>query len=91
MQLTVEIPDDFAGRLSAGGADLSRRALELLALEEYKNGRLAEAEIQRLLGFATRYALDGFLKAHGILIDDYTVDDLHREVANPRSVGILIG
>ena len=91
MQLTVEIPDDFAGRLSAGGADLSRRALELLALEEYKNGRLTEAEIQRLLGFATRYALDGFLKAHGILIDDYTVDDLHREVANPRSVGILIG
>ena len=87
MQLTVEIPDDFAGRLSAGGADLSRRALELLALQEYKNGRLAEAEIQRLLGFATRYALDGFLKAHGILIDHYTVDDLHREVATLERLG----
>ena len=87
MQLTVEIPDDFAERFSAGSADLSRRALELLALEEYKNGRLTEAEIQRLLGFATRYALDGFLKAHGILIDDYTVDDLRREVATLERLG----
>jgi len=87
VQLTVEIPDDFAGRFSAGGADLSRRALELLAIEEYKNGRLTETDLQRLLGFSTRYALDGFLKAHGILIDDYTVDDLRREVATLQRLG----
>jgi hypothetical protein len=37
MNLTVEIPDDLAGRLSATGGDLSRRALEAFALEEYKN------------------------------------------------------
>jgi hypothetical protein len=24
--------------------------------------------------------LDGFLKAHGVLIDDYSVDDLRREI-----------
>jgi len=81
MHMTVEIPDDFAVRFSAAGGDLSRRALELLALEEYKSGHLTETELQRLLGFGTRYKLDGFLKAHGILIDDYTVDDLRREVA----------
>jgi hypothetical protein len=88
MQLTVEIPDDFAGRFGAADADLSRRALELLALEEYKSGHLTEAELQRLLGFGTRYKLDSFLKAHGVLIDDYTVDDLRREVATLQRLGI---
>ena len=82
MQLTVEIPDDFADWFTAAGDDLSRRALELLALDEYKSGQLTETELQRLLGFGTRYKLDGFLKAHGVLIDDYTVDDLRSDVAN---------
>jgi len=86
MQLTVEIPDDLAGRLGAGG-DLSRRALELLALEEYRSGHLTETELQRLLGFGTRYKLDGFLKAHGVMIDDYTAEDLRREVVNLQRLG----
>ena len=33
MNLTVEIPDDLVGQLSAEGGDLSRRALEAFALE----------------------------------------------------------
>jgi len=32
MELTVQIPDELASRMSASGADLSRRALEALAL-----------------------------------------------------------
>lgn len=86
MNVTVEIPDDIAGRLSVGG-DLSRRALEALALEEYKNGHLTETELQRLLGFGTRYKLDGFLKSHGVLIDDYTIEDLNREVETLQRLG----
>jgi uncharacterized protein YgbK (DUF1537 family) len=54
MNLTVEIPDDVAQRLAAAGGDLSRRALEALALEEYKLGRLTKPELRRLLGFNTR-------------------------------------
>jgi len=88
MNLTVEIPDDLASRLSAaGGGDLSRRALEALALEEYKSGHLTETELQRLLGFGTRYKLDGFLKAHGVMIDDYTIEDLRREVETLERLG----
>jgi len=34
MELTVQIPDELASRMSASGADLSRRALEALALED---------------------------------------------------------
>ena len=67
MNLTVAIPDDLAQRLqAAGGGDLSRRALEALALEEYRAGRLTRPELRRMLGYGTRAELDGFLKAHGV-------------------------
>ena len=42
MNFTVEIPDDVAQRLTASGGDLSRRALEALALAEYKLGHLTK-------------------------------------------------
>jgi hypothetical protein len=87
MNLTVEIPDDLAGQLSAAGGDLSRRALEALALEEYKSGHLTEDELRRMLGFGTRYQLDGFLKAHDVWIE-YTLDDFRREVDSLKQLGL---
>jgi hypothetical protein len=78
MDLTVQIPDDVAQRLAAEGDDLARRALEALGLEEHKRGRLTKPELRRLLGFETRYELDGFLKAHGVF-EPYGLDDLERE------------
>jgi hypothetical protein len=75
MNLTVHIPDDLASRLSAAGGDLSRRALEAFALEEFKCGHLNEPDLRELLGYETRADLDGFLKAHG-LFEEYTLDDL---------------
>ena len=86
MNLTIHLPDDLAQRLSAVGGDLSRRALEALAIEEYRNGHLTGAELRRLLGFRTRMALDGFLKAHGVLLD-YTLADLEQERQDLRRVG----
>ena len=69
MDLTVQIPDDLARSMSADGRDLSRRALEALALEEFKSGHLTKPELRRLLDFETRYELDGFLKAHEVYED----------------------
>jgi hypothetical protein len=87
MDLTVHIPDDIAVRLKeAGERDLSRRALEGLALEEYKNARITKAELRRRLGFGTRYKLDGFLKAHNVL-EAYTIEDLDREREDLRRLG----
>ena len=87
MNFTVEIPDDLAGRISAAGGDLSRRALEALALEEYKSGNLTEDELRRFLGFGTRYQLDGFLKAHDVWVE-YTVEDFRREVDSLKKLGL---
>ena len=87
MNLTLEIPDDLAGHLRAAGEDLSRRALEALAVEEYKAGHLTEAQLCRLLGFTTRYQLDGFLKAHGVWAD-YTIEDLRGEIRDLEGLGL---
>jgi hypothetical protein len=86
MELTLHIPDDVARRLSAAGSDLSRRALEAFALEEYKADRLTEAQLRQLLGFETRNELDGFLKAREVWLN-FTREDLERERAALRRLG----
>lgn len=87
MNLTLEIPDEIANRLTETGGDLSRRALESLALQEFKNGNLTKPELRRLLGFGTRWKLDGFLKSHGVY-EDYTVEDFEEERAVLKSLGL---
>ncbi len=63
------------------GGDLPRRALE-----EYKNRRISKAELRGILGFETRYDLDGFLKAHGVWLD-YTAEDLNRDTQTLERLG----
>jgi hypothetical protein len=85
MELTIHIPDLLA-RLMIPGENPSRRVLEALAVDEYKLGHLTTAELRRLLGFETRDALDGFLKAHGVFLD-YTIGDLEQERQDLRRLG----
>jgi hypothetical protein len=87
MNLTLEIPDDLAPRLTAGGRDLSREALEMIAAEAYREERITQPELQCLLGIETSYQLDGFLKAHGIWID-YTLEDAAREQRTLHRLGL---
>jgi Uncharacterised protein family (UPF0175) len=86
MNLTIEIPDDVAQRLSAAGGDLSRRALDALVAEEYKQGRLTKPDLRRLLGLETSDQIAGFLKAHDVWID-FTLEDLERERASLQRLG----
>lgn len=71
-------PDDTANHMTESGGDLARRALECFALEEFKKDRITAPELLRLLGLGSRYALDGFLKAHGVY-EDYTMEDFERD------------
>jgi hypothetical protein len=77
MEITLRIPDDFA-RLIGTTGNIERRALEALALDEFRQGHLNRAELRQLLGFATRGKLDEFLTAHGIF-GTYTPEDLERD------------
>lgn len=86
MDVTLLIPDDLAQRLARGG-DLARRALEALAVEEYRTGRLTRPELRRLLGFATRGELDGFLKARGV-DEAMTLAELERDRQDLDRLGL---
>lgn len=83
----MQIPDDLAQRLGASAADLSRRALEALAAEEYRQGHLTKPDLRRLFDFETSYEIDGFLKAHNVY-DEYTMEDFERERQALRELGL---
>jgi hypothetical protein len=85
MDVTVQIPDDLASCMGTG-SDLSRRALEALAAEEYKRGRLTKPNLRQLLGFETAHQIDEFLRAHDVF-EDYTLEDLERERDSLRRLG----
>jgi hypothetical protein len=76
MNLVLRIPDDLAERLSAAG-DVERQALEALAADAYRAGRLTKPELCRMLGLG-RIELDGFLKAHEVY-EPYALADFERE------------
>lgn len=72
--------------MTEAGGDLLRKALEGLALQEYRSGNITNPELRRMLRFRTRYELDGFLKSHGIDAD-FTMEDLEREREDLRRLG----
>jgi Uncharacterised protein family (UPF0175) len=84
MEIVLTIPDEIAAQIQNGsGEPIARRVLELTALEAYRQGLLTENQLRQMLGFTTRYQLDGFLKAHGILFD-YSPTELEREAETSR-------
>ena len=78
MNVMVPIPSDLAARFGSE-AELGRRTVEALALEEYRAGRMTRPELRSLLGFATRGELDGFLKARGVY-DGITIEEFDRQM-----------
>ncbi|KMO38139.1 hypothetical protein VQ02_12150 [Methylobacterium variabile] len=66
---------------------LARRALEGLAVEEFRAGRLTQPELRRLLGFGTRTALDAFLKERGVYVD-YDHADLMQDLRDLDHLGL---
>ena len=83
MRITLDLPEDIAEGLGARWADLSRAALESLALEGYRSGALTDVQLRRLLGFGSRLEVDGFLKQHGVFLE-YTLEDLERDTATSQ-------
>lgn len=66
MLVTLEVPEEFARLFATSAAGLSRAALEALALEGLRAGKITIAQARDLLGITSRYEMDGFLKAHDI-------------------------
>jgi predicted HTH domain antitoxin len=80
MEITLRIPDDVAKRLSATGGDLSRRALEALALEGYRDQALTLYQISEMLGLS-RVETEDFLGRRLVPLSEINEADLDREAA----------
>ena len=76
MRITVDLPDDIARH-----ADPGREALEALAIEGYRSGKLTHYQAAQLLGL-TRFEFDGFLTDRQIYDHAYSVEDLDRDLAD---------
>jgi hypothetical protein len=87
MNIVVRIPDAFASRLAEQGQDLERQALEALALESYRSGRMTKAEMREALGFAVVDEVDGFLKAHAVY-QLYDLTELERDRRTLDALGV---
>ena len=83
MTIILNLPEDIAKDLARQGEDLSRTALESLALEEYRLGRITEEQMRRMLGFESRFQVHAFLKQHNTYLD-YTQADLDQDLATAR-------
>jgi hypothetical protein len=78
MQVMVEIPDNLAAQVIPAGQDPARALLEDALVQAYRENRVTGRELMEALGIATRYELDGFLKARQVWIE-YTLEELDRD------------
>jgi predicted HTH domain antitoxin len=69
MVVTLELPDKIAEALNDGNRrDLSRQALEALAVDGYRQGRLTQKQVGEMLELS-RVAAEDFLAVHTVLYD----------------------
>jgi len=80
MEVTLHIPDDIAKQLSAAGGDVSRRALEAVALEGYRDQTLTLYQVSEMLGLS-RIETEDFLGHHHVPLAMIGKADLDREAA----------
>jgi predicted HTH domain antitoxin len=88
MQVRIDLPDDVSQALKCSWGDLSRRALEALAVEGYRSGALSESQVRRMLDIETRVEVHAFLKSHGVPLA-YTEGELAEDLEAHRELGIL--
>jgi hypothetical protein len=83
MQITIELPDDLVNQLQP--VEVSRRVLELVVADHYRQGRMGSAEVRGLLNFASRWETYEFLKREKAYLP-YTENDLDQDVQTIRNL-----
>jgi len=78
MDVHLDIPEEFARHLAPDAESLGRAALEALATEGVRSGKLTVFQARRLLGIRSRHEMDGLLKAHGVWLD-LTLEDVQKD------------
>jgi hypothetical protein len=82
--VAFELPEEIANRLG-DMVDLARVAIEALAAQGYRTDKLTHTEVQKLLGFTSRWETDNFLKRAGAYLN-YTEADLEHDLTGSRQL-----
>ena len=88
MRVTIDLPADVSAALQQRGVDVSRQALEALAVDGYRTGALTETQVRRMLELETRFDVHALLKEHRVPLR-YTESDLADDLAALREIGVL--
>jgi|SRR5580704_10182905 hypothetical protein len=88
VHLTIDLPPDISEALQGRWGDVSRHALETLAVEAYRTGVLSENQVKRLLGFDSRFQVHALLKQYQVPLR-YTGLDLEHDLSAHHQLGIL--
>lgn len=86
MHIDVELPEETAERLKAEWRDLSRGAVEAIAVEGYRDGTLTRDQVRKLLGLSF-WDTEAFLKRRQAFLQ-YSEEDLEQE---RRDLNRLLG
>lgn len=62
MQITLDLPEELLQYFDPN--HLSREILEALAVQVYQTEKITSAQVGRILGLSSRWAVDSFLKQH---------------------------
>ena len=76
-KIAVDLPEDIAKLLATAWPDVSRGALEAVALEGYRDGALSRDQVGRLLGLSL-WDTEAFLKERQAYLA-YTEEDFEQD------------
>jgi hypothetical protein len=80
MVITLELPEQAEAVLRNAWDDLPKAALESLAAEGYRAGKLSCAEVGQMLGHSARWESEDFLSAHGAW-PGTTIEEIESDLA----------
>ncbi len=82
--ITIHVPVEIASYLGVDDDDLSRKTLEALAIEEYRNGRLSVGQVAEMLELSVLQA-EEFLHSRNVSLD-YSAMDFEEDLATIREL-----
>ena len=86
VQVTVHLPDKLAERFGDSPEAVARRVLEIVAIEEYREGRLTHRQVGEMLGL-DYWETENFFVARGVPLNYGLADVEADRVSLARFLG----
>lgn len=78
-EIKIHVPVEIASHLAVSADDLSRKALEALAIEGYRDGRLSVGQVAQMLEFSVLQT-EKFLHSKDVSLN-YSLADFEEDLA----------